>query len=228
MIKKVTLDTLDIEEPTISLAEEHLPEEPPGGKGSWKPWVRWSRPRLFLISGAALFVICCAGLLLFFFVGPEKEARHAPPPAQKDVPQSTAAQKEARHAPPPAQKDVPQSTAAQAVAPEAGKADLVGQPRFILKKLNNFLIPLKNDKKNNRLLAIDMELEVDSARHQLFQEKIVLIRGGIYQAIQRSPGDIPQGKKGMEAMRGIIIASLETTLGKGFIKNVWFTKFIVL
>ena len=194
MTKKVSLDTLDIEEPTISthergLGEDEQPEKPPA---------KWYRSQLFIISGVVFFMLVCTGLALFFFMGAPSKAPHSAP---------------------------------QAISPVAvgtGKAGVSGQPGFVAEEVKDFLIPLQAVNKDSRVLSIDLVLEMDSAHQRLFQEKVVLIRGAVYKTLNGMALDITQGKGGMEKVRAMIAASLETLLGKGFVTNVWVTKFVVL
>jgi flagellar basal body-associated protein FliL len=193
MTKKVSLDTLDIEDPAIltdkKRAEaEEAPRKPPAG---------WYRSRLLLISGAVFFALLCAGLLLFFFTGSQKEASG---PAQS---------------PPP-------------VTAGKGIAAVSGRPGIIVEEVKDFLIPLNAGDKESRVLSIDMAFEIDPASQALFREKTVLVRGAIFNAVNGTAAEIPKGKNGIEKVREKIIASLETLLGKDFVKNVWVTKFVVL
>ncbi len=194
MTKKVSLDTLDIEDPAIltdkKRAEaEEAPKKPPAG---------WYRSRLLLISGAVFFALLSAGLLLFFFTGSQRETSG---PAQS---------------PPP-------------VAAGKGIAAVSGRPGIIVEEVKDFLIPLNaGDKKESRVLSIDMAFEIEPASQALFREKTVLVRGAIFNAVNGTAAEIPKGKNGIEKVREKIIASVETLLGKDFVKNVWVTKFVVL
>ncbi|MHB8830489.1 MAG: flagellar basal body-associated FliL family protein [Syntrophales bacterium] len=194
MTKKVSLDTLDIEDPAIltdkKRAEaEEAPRKPPAG---------WYRSRLLLISGAVFLALFCAGLFLFFFTGSQRETSG---PAQQS--------------PPP-------------VAAGKGNAAVSGRPGIIVEEVKDFLIPLKAGDKESRVLSIDMAFEIDPASQALFREKTVLVRGAIFNAVNGTAAEIPKGKNGIEKVREKIIASLETLLGKDFVKNVWVTKFVVL
>ncbi|MCK9362268.1 MAG: flagellar basal body-associated FliL family protein [Syntrophales bacterium] len=195
MTKKVSLDTLDIEEPTISTNERGLKEE----EQPQKPPARWYRSRLFIISGAVFFVLVCTGLALFFFMG-------APREASRPAPQAVS----------------------HGAAGAPGKVGVIGRPGIIVEEVKDFLIPLKEGNRDIRILSMDLVLEMDSARQGLFQEKVVLIRGAIYKAVNGTAAEITRSKEGIEKVRAIIIDSLETLLGKGFVKNVWVTKFVVL
>ena len=193
MTKKVSLDTLDIEDPAIltdkKRAEaEEAPRKPPAG---------WYRSRLLLISGAVFLALFCVGLFLFFFMDSQREMSR---PAQSTPP----------------------------VAAGKGNAAVSGRPGIIVEEVKDFLIPLKAGDKESRVLSIDMAFEIDSASQALFREKTVLVRGAIFNAVNGTAAEIPKGKNGIEKVREKIIASLETLLGKDFVKNVWVTKFVVL
>jgi flagellar basal body-associated protein FliL len=57
---------------------------------------------------------------------------------------------------------------------------------------------------------------------------MVLVRSCVYKAVNGTPADMTRGKNGMNRMRKKIGAELETVLGKGFVKEVRFSKYIVL
>jgi flagellar basal body-associated protein FliL len=213
MITKVTLDTLDTEEPTISPAEEHLDEESPQESLPGKVPRRWYRSRLFLISGVTLFVICCAGLFLFFFRGAKKEVRHTPTPGQHVARQSTSA---------------PPSAPPVAGVASVDEVKAAGPSRLISVEMKDFLIPLKDAGKSHEVLTLEVTVQIDSSQQALFNAKIALTRGGIYKALHDMTADIPRGKGGMAKVREKITVELGSSLGNGFVKDVWISKFIVL
>jgi flagellar basal body-associated protein FliL len=94
--------------------------------------------------------------------------------------------------------------------------------------VNDFLIPLKDDKGNQRVLMFDLGFELDTGQASLFREKIVSVRNSIYQTISKTTASVPLGPGGMKFLRGEIIADLGNVLDKGVIKAVYFKSFIVL
>jgi len=94
--------------------------------------------------------------------------------------------------------------------------------------VNDFLIPLKADDGNQRILMFDLAFELNTGQEGLFRENIVRVRNSIYQTVSKKTASLPLGPGGMNFLRGEIIAELVNVLDKGIIKAVYFKSFIVL
>lgn len=186
MVKKVTLDILDIEESFVSI-QERAPEVKTEGD---KPPVRWFVSRWFRLACTAMVTLSCVAGLLYWRMLPQKD-----------------------------------------VSPAHGVkvADPVSlQFNKNIEPVNDFLIPLKDDKGNQRVLMFDLAFELNAGQERLFRENIVRVRNSIYQMVSQKTASVPLGPGGMKFLRGEIIAELENVLDKGVIKAVYFKIFIVL
>ena len=74
MVKKVTLDTLDIEELEIPLPERTAPAEEENGKKS----PRWLTAKWLWISALALVMLIAAGGVSYWWIGAQKTASRLP------------------------------------------------------------------------------------------------------------------------------------------------------
>jgi flagellar basal body-associated protein FliL len=205
MVKKVSLDRLDVEDPSIVTSETESDGE---GETPDKHPVKWYRSRLLLALGAGFLLLCGAGgLYLFFPTAGEKETRDTASPPAAATP-----------------GDVP-AKAAGSVPEKAGGSVQTG---LVVETLKDFLIPFQENGKNKNVFVIDVIFEIDPAHHALFLQKISLIRASTFKALSEKAVDIVREKNGMDAARSKIIASAETLIGKDFVKNVLFSRFVVL
>jgi len=94
--------------------------------------------------------------------------------------------------------------------------------------VSDFLIPLRIDKGNQRLLKCDIAFELNPGQESIFKENIVGIRNSVYQTVSKKTASVPLGPGGMKLLRGEIMADLTSILGKDIIKAVYFKSFIVL
>lgn len=186
MVKKVTLDTLDIEETSVSMNEK--PPEVTAKED--KPPVRWFVSRWFRLACIAFVMLSCVVGLSSWWMSSRKTA--PPSPVVKVVKS----------------------------APFQGKQNI----EFV----NDFLIPLKADKGNQRILMFDLAFELNTGQQSRFIENMVRVRSSIYQTVSKKTTNIPLSPGGMNVLRDEIIAELESYLGKGTIKTVYFTRFLVL
>lgn len=210
MIKKVPIDVLDVEEPSIIMAEETPDDGQPDA-----PSVRRHWSRLFLASGAAfLSLLVLAGAFLFWRLSVVEKRGH---PAASHPTAGAAA-----GAPSNASPAGPASSA------EKGQDGTAGGTGIIAAQMNDFLVPLKNDGKNQKMVVFDLTLEMDVGNQELLKEKMAPARAAVFEAVNRTPADLPRGKDGMTLMRREIKAGLETVLGKDVVKKLWFSKYIVL
>jgi flagellar basal body-associated protein FliL len=186
MAKKVTLDTLDIEETSVSLRGE-----PEGVKTEeYKPPIRWFASMWFRASCIAfLMVFCIIGLSSWWIS------------SKKPVP-SVAAQKVLGPAPSQGIKSI--------------------------EFMNDFFIPLKVDKEDQRIMMFDLAFELNTGQQGLFMGNMVRIRSSIYQMVSKKTVNVVLSPRSMNLLRDEIMTELEYYLGKGTIKNIYFTKYIVL
>jgi len=94
--------------------------------------------------------------------------------------------------------------------------------------VSDFLIPLRIDTGNQRLLKCDIAFELNPGQESIFKENIVGIRNSVYQTVSKKTASVPLGPGGMKLLRGEIMADLTSILGKDIIKAVYFKSFIVL
>ena len=94
--------------------------------------------------------------------------------------------------------------------------------------VSDFLIPLRVDTGNQRMLKCDIAFELNPGQESIFKENIVGVRNSIYQTISKKTASVPLGPGGMKLLRGEIMADLTGILGKDIIKAVYFKSFIVL
>jgi flagellar basal body-associated protein FliL len=186
MGKKVTLDTLDIEESFVSTQEQPRDVKTEEVKSQVKWFVsRWFRS----VCIAIVILSCIVGLLYWWIVS---------------------------------KKDISLAPGAKVTEPA------VFQIKKNIEYVNDFLIPLKADHGNQRMLMFDLAFELNAGQENLFREKIVRVRNSIYQTVCKQTAGIPLSPGGMNYLRGEIIAELANVLDKGTIKAVYFKSFIVL
>jgi flagellar basal body-associated protein FliL len=186
MVKKVALDTLDIEESFVSIQEQ-----PSDGKTEEnKSPVRWFVSRWFRLACIVIVMLSCAAGFLYWWVLSKRDVSLAP------------GVKGANPAP--------------------------FQFNQNIEFVNDFLIPLKADHGNQRILMFDLVFELNTGRETLFRENIVRVRSSIYQTVSQKTASIPLSPGGMNLLRDEIIAELVKVLDKGVIKAVYFKSFIVL
>lgn len=188
MAKKVTLDTLDIEETSVSIQVEAEPteEDEPKAPVSRFPSA-WLRPIPIGITVAVL-----SGTLLFSYWMWFSKA-----PPQRHL-------------------------ASKASVP----ASLPVNPN--IQAVSDLFIPLKADKGSQRMVMVDLVFELNNGQQALFMQNMVRIRSGIYQTFNRKTADVVVARGSLEVLKAEMMAELEKHLGKERIKNIYFTKFIVL
>jgi flagellar basal body-associated protein FliL len=91
-----------------------------------------------------------------------------------------------------------------------------------------FFIPLKINKEDQRIMTFDLVFELSAGQQALFMDNIVRIRSSIYQMVSKKTVNIALSPGCMNVLRDEIITELEKYLGKGSIRNIYFTRYIVL
>jgi flagellar basal body-associated protein FliL len=185
MVKKVALDTLDIEESLVSIQEQPSDEKPEENK----PPVRWFVSRWFRLVCIAILISCAAGFSYWWVL------------LKKDVSQA------------------PGVKSAHSALFQFNKN---------IEFVDDFLIPLKAGRGNQRILMFDLVFELNDGQENLFKENIVRVRNSIYQTVSQKTASIPLSPGGMNLLRGEIIAELVKFLHKDIIKAVYFKSFIIL
>jgi flagellar basal body-associated protein FliL len=184
MSKKVTLDTLDIEETSVSLraepAEAKTQEEKPSARWFTSLWFRAS-------CGAFLILLFIIGLS-YWWISSKKTVASAPK--------------------------------------VLGSVTVTANPN--VQFVSDFFIPLKVDKGDQRVMMFDLAFELNSGQQGLFTTHGVRIRSSIYQMVSKKTANVALSPGNMNLLRDEIMAELETYLGKGMIKKIYFTKYIVL
>ena len=186
MAKKVTLDTLDIEETSMSLREESVEVKTEEDK----PPVRWFDTRWSRVSCIAVFTLFCITGFSYWWIS--------------------------------SKKPMPSASVQNVLAP----ASLRGNQN--VEFVNDFLIPLKVDKEDQRIILFDLAFELNTGQQGLFTENMVRIRSSIYQAVSKKTVKVALGPGSMNLLRDEIMTELENFLGKGTIKNIYFTRYILL
>jgi flagellar basal body-associated protein FliL len=186
MAKKVTLDTLDIEETSVSLREE-----PAGVKMEEdKPPARWFSSIWLRISCIALLMLFCVIGFSYWWISSKKPV----PPASVQM--------------------------------VLGPSSFRGSQN--VEFMNDFFIPLKVDKKDQRIMMFDLAFELNTGQQVLFMGNMVRIRSSIYQMVSNKTVNVALSPGSMNLLRDEITTELEKYLGKGTIKNIYFTRYIVL
>jgi len=74
----------------------------------------------------------------------------------------------------------------------------------------------------------DLTFELNTGQQGLFMGNMVRIRSSIYQMVSKKTVNVVLSPRSMNLLRDEIMTELEKYLGKGTIKNIYFTKYIVL
>lgn len=186
MTKKVTLDTLDIEETSVSIREEHeLVEEE-----NHKLPTRWFASVWFRAFGIAVGVLSCIFVFSYWWLSQKEQV---PPRSVSTV-------------------NIP-------VPLHANEN---------IQVVNDFFIPLKAEKGKQKLVMLDLVFDLNAGQQGLFMQNIVRIRSTIYQTVNRKTDDVAVGPGSMNILKSEMMAELEKYLGKDMIKNIYFTRYIVL
>jgi flagellar basal body-associated protein FliL len=186
MAKKVTLDTLDIEETSVSLRDE--PAEIKTEED--KPRVRWFDSIWLRVSCIAFLILFCIISLSYWWISSKKPV----PPAS--------------------------------VQKVIGPAPFRGTQN--IECVNDFYIPLKAEKEDQRIMMFDLAFELNTGKQDLLMGNMVRIRSSIYQIVSKKTVNVALSPGGMNLLRDEIMTELENYLGKGSIKNIYFTRYIVL
>ncbi len=185
MVRKVTLDTLDIEENAASLSFQGImpattkeTEEP-----TKKIFLSW---RNLLLSGA-IFVLLVAGGLSYWIHQTKNPVQSAKTPIAYDA-------------------------------------------RYnMLSSVNDFVVPVMDETGEERALVCDVTVELTDKQYQdNIKINIVDIRNVIFNAIKKRTVPILLQSQERTVLKEEISAELIKYLGKYSIKQIYFTKFMVL
>ncbi|HLA27724.1 MAG TPA: flagellar basal body-associated FliL family protein [Syntrophales bacterium] len=94
--------------------------------------------------------------------------------------------------------------------------------------LNDFLIIMKDDKGGDRVIALDVALELDVRRYPEFEPNLAAVRNIIYKTTEKKQAQALMRPEGRKLLKNEINAELAGLLGEGAVKAVYFTKFMVL
>lgn len=94
--------------------------------------------------------------------------------------------------------------------------------------LNDFLIILKDDKGGDRVIVLDVALELDARHYPEFEPNLAAVRYIIYKTIEKKQAQTLMRPEGRNFLKNEINAELAGLLGEGAVKAVYFTKFMVL
>ncbi len=187
MVKKVTLDTLEVEEDDPPLRSDPSPvkteQEERLKSVQWRPFLQVGIPLIVL----SLFI--AAGVL---YRGVARQEEVAP------------AVKKAVQPSPPLPARVP---AAQA---------------------NDFTITLRDERGNDRVLICDLAFELNANQEAKFPANILEVRRIIYEILGKKAAPFLTDPEARRGLKEEIIAELSSMLGKGVIRTVYFTKYIII
>jgi flagellar basal body-associated protein FliL len=107
-----------------------------------------------------------------------------------------------------------------------GMVRLPGSPT--VEFMNDFFIPLKVDKADQRIMTFDLAFELNTEQRGLFMENLVRIRSSIYQIVSKKTVDVTLKPGSMNSLRDEIMVELKNYLGKTVVVNIYFTRYIVL
>jgi len=94
--------------------------------------------------------------------------------------------------------------------------------------LNDFLIIIKDNKGGDRVMVLDVALELDARRYPEFEPNLAAVRNIIYKTIEKKLANTLMRPEGRNLLKNEINAELAGLLGDGAVKAVYFTKCMVL
>ncbi len=94
--------------------------------------------------------------------------------------------------------------------------------------LNDFLIALKDDKGNDRVLACDVAVELEAENYPEFLSNATDVRKIIYKTVENKSLAALLKPEGKGLIKSEIIAELAVLFGKNAVKSIYLTRFIVL
>ncbi len=190
MPKKVSLDELDIEEPSLS-EEEKLSDDTAKQRGFFK---KISRLRFFVIVSAATLLFLSAAVGWWFFV------KGTP----KQVKTEAASQK-----------------TAETPAPGA-----LGKVYYA--NLTDLFVPLDQVNGERKVLLFDIACEIDPHSSENFRKNARFIRIAVYKTVKMTGKDFFVKKDAGNILRQRIKTDINALLGEEIVKDIFFTRFIVL
>ncbi len=211
MVKKAKLDVIenlpDIDLPDIDLIDDTIPIDPelPLPVTSEK----WALNKLLVIfAPVVIVVLIMVGFLWFYFARTTNIA--------------------------PKQSKAPTETASIVIEKKFQDADMVNgraavQP-VIEKSVNfkDFLIDLKDKAGKSKILACDFVLVVNTAENLAGLENREDIRNIIYQTVTGRSAVALRSIEERNNLKKELLQELNKTLGAGFVKNIYFTNYVIM
>lgn len=224
MIRKVTIDELDVEEPLIIMEEEVAKEDELQETSSSK----WYRSRLFIISGLVVVLVVLIGVFSLWMIpgGKNKMPSPASRPAADHAASARSVSEQPQHG--SAQSKSKEQNLVSAGGAEKGKPAVDVPAGTVEEEIQGFMVLVEDKGKKPGMLAFDLVVEIGAGQKERLKEKMALIRASIYKAAHAADRDILIGKNGMHHLREIIRTEMETSLGRGFVKEIRFSKYVVL
>ncbi len=187
MVKKVTLDTMEIEELEIPLPARTLPAEGEDGKIPG----RWSTSKWLWIAALVLVMLIAAGGVSYWWKGAPKTALRLP-------------------------------------GNEALLATSSLQRKPLTAEVNDFVITINDDRGKCLVMTCDLTFELSPGQDVILQQNIAEVRKIIYDTLKRKSIVFPLEPRIKSVLKEEINKSVSGFLGGDGIKNIYFTKFVVI
>ena len=186
MVKKVTLDTLEIEELEIPLPARTPPAEEEYGKISG----RWLTSKWLWVAALVLVMLIAAGGVSYWWKGAHKTAPGLP---GNEAPLATSLQR-----------------------------------KPLTAEVNDFVITTNDDRGKCLVMTCDLTFELSPGQDVILQQNIAEVRKIIYDTLKRKSIVFPLEPRIKSVLKEEINKSVSGFLGGDGIKNIYFTKFVVI
>lgn len=186
MVKKVTLDTLEIEELEIPLPARTLPAEEEYGRIS----ARWLTSKWLWIAALVLVMFIAAGGVSYWWKGAHKTALRLP---GNEAPMA---------------------------------ASLRQKPLTV--EVNDFVITINDDRGKYLVMTCDLTFELSPGQDVILQRNIAEVRKIIYETLKKTSFVSPLAPEIRRGLKEEINKSVSGFWGRDGIKDIYFTKFVVI
>lgn len=205
MQKKVKLDVIeDYSAGEIEMMPEALSEETAGAAEPTK--VRWSPGKLLIIVAPALIVVFVITGVLWFYLA--TKITH---------------QREVKVVVPPLSAEKQEPPKAQAAAPAVAEKE-----KAYLAFFNDFVINLKDNTGKSRILRLDITFEVKGDMQIDKEINNIGVRNMIYNTARGKNAVAMKSIEERKKLKMELSAELNRMFGEDFVRNVYFTKYVIL
>jgi len=186
MVKKVTLDTLEIGELEIPLPARTLSAEEEYGRISG----RWLPSKWLWIAALVLVMLFAAGGVSYWWKGAQQTAPRLP---GNEAPLAASLQR-----------------------------------KPLTAEVNDFVVTTNDDRGKCLVMTCDLTFELSPGQDVTLQQNIAAVRKIIYDTLKRKSIVFPLEPRIKNVLKEEINKSVSGFLGGDVIKNVYFTKFVVI